>query len=188
MFCFPEVGNNDFGLTPPVIFALLSMDQEFHDLLEANAEAARHFTKRHPDARPSGRVAILTCMDARIDPLRIFGLEEGDAPILRNAGARVTDDVERDIIVARHVLNVTRLMIVAHTDCKMGVESADVIHDAIAAAGGPDTRAIEFAVIPDQRAALAADVARIRSSEYLAGMSVGAFIYDVSTGRVARVC
>ena len=160
------------------------MDDGFDDLLARNAGSLQRFRP----AVASGSVAILTCMDARIDPLRIFGLREGEAPILRNAGARVNDDVERDMIVAHHVLGIGRLVIMAHTDCKMAVESPDAIHEAIAAAGGPDTRDVPFVVVPDQRASLEANVARIQSSPYLSGLMVGGFIYDVGTGRAQRVC
>jgi carbonic anhydrase len=127
-------------------------------------------------------------MDSRIDPLALLGLEAGDAKILRNAGARVTDDVLAALVVARHLLDVERAMVVAHTGCRMASGSEAELHEAIAAAGGPDTRDLPLAVTADQEATVRADVQRVRTSPYLEGLEVGGFLYDVDTGRLARVC
>ena len=163
-------------------------DDTFADVLAANETYARGFGLRGLDARAERGLAVLTCFDSRIEPLAMLGLEPGDAKILRNAGARVTDDVLRTLVLASYLLGVDRAMVIQHTRCRMaGVEEEDV-HDAVARAGGPDTRSLGFLVAADQEATLRADVQRVRSSPYLQRLAVGGFLYDVDTGRVARVC
>jgi carbonic anhydrase len=158
----------------------------FADVLAANDEYARRFS-----AAPSGRaakgLAVLTCIDTRIAPLAMLGLAPGDAKILRNAGARVTDDVLATLVVARHLLGVDRAMVVAHTDCRMSVAEEEEIHEAIAAAGGPDTHDFHFLVAAGREETLRADVERIRSCPHLEGLDAGGFLYDVETGRLRRV-
>ncbi|HVE73548.1 MAG TPA: carbonic anhydrase, partial [Mycobacteriales bacterium] len=113
------------------------------------------------------------------------GLEHGDAKILRNAGARVTDDVLRTLVLAVHLLGVDRVMVVAHTDCRMSSVTDAQVHETIAEATGLDTRSLNFQTIADQTATLAEDVQRIRSSPYLpAGLPVLGARYDVHTGRL----
>ena len=157
----------------------------FDDVLENNREYARTFTDRHLPGRAAKGLAIVTCMDSRIEPLRMLGLENGDAKILRNAGGRVTDDVLRTLVLATHLLGVDRIMVVAHTDCRMTkVTDADV-HTAIAEQSSIDTRSLEFRTITDQRSSLAEDVQRIRSLPYLPpGFQVVGCVYDVTTGRL----
>ncbi len=129
-------------------------------------------------------LAVLTCMDSRIDPLGMMGLAPGDAKILRNAGARVTEDVLRTLVLAVHLLGVTRVMIVAHTDCRMTVGDEAAVHRAVAAAGGPDTRSLSFMTTRDLRESLAQDVQKIRSSPYLRDLPVGGFIYHLDSGHL----
>ena len=133
-------------------------------------------------------LAIVTCIDSRIEPLRMLGLRPGDAKILRNAGARVTEDVLRSLVLARHLLGVDRVMVIAHTNCRMATGQEEDVHEAIRAAGGPDTRSLEFEVTSDQRGDLCADVQRIRSFPYLDGVTVGGFVYDVASGVLSPVC
>ena len=97
----------------------------------------------------------------------MLGLAPGDAKILRNAGARVTDDVLRTLVLASYLLGVDRAMIIAHTDCRMANGSEDEVHAAVDAAGGPDTRSLSFLVTDDQEATLRSDVQRVRSWPYL---------------------
>ena len=123
-------------------------------------------------SRGSSRVAakglaVLTCMDSRIEPLAMLGLAPGDAKILRNAGARVTDDVLRTLVLASYLLGVDRAMIVAHTKCRMASGEEDDVHDAVADAGGPDTRSLAFLVSSDQEETVRDDVQRVRSWPYL---------------------
>jgi carbonic anhydrase len=163
-------------------------DQTFADVLAGNQAYAQGFDLGGLDSRAARGLAVLTCMDSRIAPLAMLGLVPGDAKILRNAGARVTDDVLRTLVLATYLLGVDRAMVVAHTDCRMAGVEEDDVHAAVADAAGPDTRSLGFLVAADQEAALRADVQRVRSSPYLQRLEVGGFLYDVDTGRLARVC
>lgn len=163
-------------------------DEDFGDVLAANQAYARTYDHAGLPARAARHLAVLTCMDSRIDPLQMLGLTPGDAKILRNAGARVTDDVLRTLVLASHLLAVNRVMVVAHTGCRMSTPSEDSIHAAITAAGGPDTRSISFLTSSDQEASLRSDVQRIRSWPYLGRVLVGGFVYDLDTGTLRQVC
>ena len=92
---------------------------QFDDLFAANAEFVKEFKSQDLTGQAKKGLAIVTCMDSRIDPLRIIGMKAGDAKILRNAGARVTEDVLRTLILATNLLNVNRVLVMPHTDCKM---------------------------------------------------------------------
>jgi len=163
-------------------------DDVFADVLGANeAYSARH-QYGDLEAVAARGLAVLTCMDSRIDPLRMLGLSPGDAKILRNAGARVTDDVLRTLALADYLLGVNRVMVVAHTGCRMATGDEADIHQAIKDAGGPDTRSIAFLTTDDQEAALRQDVQRVRSWPYLDNLAVGGFVFDLDTGRLRQVC
>src|SRR5262245_18311085 len=119
-------------------------------------------------------------MDSRIDPLRMLGLSKGDAKILRNAGARVTADVLRTLVLAAHLLGVTRVLVVPHTGCRMTEQSDEQIHELIQERAGIDTRSIDFGTETDQEGMLRRDLQRIRSYPLLPpGLVVGGAIYDV---------
>ena len=158
----------------------------FDDVIEANAAYARSYAHRGLEAYAARGLAVLTCMDSRIDPLGMLGLVPGDAKILRNAGARVTDDVLRTLVLARYLLRVERVMVVPHTRCRMNGTEDDV-HRAVSEAGGPDTRSISFLTAPDQVEALETDVQRIRSWPYLNDLQVGGFLLDLDTGSLRQV-
>lgn len=163
-------------------------NDDFADVLSANAAYAESFELAALEAKAAKGLGLLTCMDSRIDPLGMLGLAPGDAKILRNAGARVTDDVLRTLVLASYLLGVERFMVVAHTNCRMSASGEQEVHDAIHAAGGPDTRSISFLTTSDREAALRADVQRVRSWPYLPGLVVGGFVYDLETGRLHPVC
>src|ERR1700753_1874355 len=107
--------------------------------MAANADFATFFELAPLPATAARGLAVVTCMDSRIDPLAMLGLRRGDAKILRNAGARVTEDVLRTLVVASYLLAVRRVMIVAHTGCRMANTTESDGHQAITEAGGPDT-------------------------------------------------
>jgi carbonic anhydrase len=163
-------------------------DDAFADVLAANRAYAAGYQLADLEARAAKGLGVLTCMDSRIDPLAMLGLAPGDAKILRNAGARVTDDVLRTLVLASYLLGVDRVMVVAHTNCRMAGGTETDVHAAIRAAGGPDTRSISFLTTDDQKSALRDDVQRVRSWPYLGNVTVGGFLYDLSTGRLRRVC
>ena len=166
----------------------MSSDPTFADVLSANEAYAQEFRLAELEPRAAKGLAVLTCMDSRIEPLKMLGLEPGDAKILRNAGARVTDDVLRTLVLASYLLGVDRAMVVAHTKCRMGSGDEDDIHAALDEAGGPDTRSLAFLVTDDQETTLRADVQRVRSWPYLSRLRVGGFLYDVDTGQLTQLC
>ncbi len=160
----------------------------FDDVLAANATYAESFVDLGLPGQAGKGLAVVTCMDSRIDPLGMLGLAKGDAKIMRNAGGRVTDDVLRTLVLAVHLLNVERILVVEHTECKMASATEAEVHQGIYEASGLDTRSLEFRLMDDQLATLAADVQKVRSSPYLPkGTEVGGFLYDVRTGRLREV-
>jgi len=159
--------------------------QDFSDLFAANAEFVKAFKSQELTGQAKKGLAIITCMDSRIDPLRIVGMQPGDAKILRNAGARVTEDVLRTLVLATHLLNVNRVLVMPHTDCRMASGTEDEIHAAIKERSGVDTRGIEIRTVKDQVAALNADLVRIKSFPLLPKeLAVSGGVYDVKSGRL----
>jgi carbonic anhydrase len=163
-------------------------EQTFADVLAANRAYADDFGHGGLSAHAAKGLAVLTCIDSRIEPLTMLGLSPGDAKILRNAGARVTDDVLRTLVLATYLLGVDRAMIIAHTNCRMAAADEADVHSAVREAGGPDTRSLAFLVTNDQEATLRGDVQRVRSWPYLARLRVGGFLYDVASGRLTQRC
>ena len=160
----------------------------FKDLFEANKEFVKEFKSHDLTGQAKKGLAIVTCMDSRIDPLHIVGMKAGDAKIIRNAGARVTEDVLRTLILATHLLNVSRVLVMPHTDCKMASGSEEQIHAAIFEKSGIDTRSIEIRTVTDQIAALKSDLVRIEQFPLLPkGISVVGAIYDVKSGSLTEI-
>ena len=166
----------------------MASDDIFAEELSANEEYARSFQLGGLKPHAARGLAVLTCMDSRIEPLTMLGLAPGDAKILRNAGARVTDDVLRTLVLASHLLSVDRLMVVGHTNCRMAAGTEDDVHAAVRDAGGPDTRSLTFLVTDDITRTVCEDVERVKAWPYLTQLQVGGFLYDVGTGRVTRLC
>lgn len=160
----------------------------FDDVLSANRAYARDYSLAGLPARAARELAVLTCIDSRIEPLAMLGLRPGDAKILRNAGARVTDEALGTLVLASYLLGVSRVMVIAHTDCRMAAGSEDEIHVALLEAGAQDTSGLIFHVSSDQEASVRADVQRIRASPLLAHLEVGGFIYDLASGRINQLC
>ncbi len=153
--------------------------QGFEDLLAANEDYAAGFHSGHLAAPPARALAVVTCMDSRIEPLQLLGLAKGDAKVIRNAGGRVTDDALRSLVVATRLLGVRRVLVLEHTDC--GMTKADE-HEARERVGAPD---LHLGMIADQQAALEEDVQKVRRSPYLPqDLAVLGCLYDVTTGRV----
>ena len=162
--------------------------ENFADLLSANEEFVKSFKSEALGGAALKGLAIVTCMDSRIDPLRIVGMHAGDAKILRNAGARVTEDVLRTLILATHLLGVNRVLVMPHTDCRMASGTEDEIHAAIKESSGIDTRSIEIRTVKDPLAALEKDILRIETYPFLKdGVKVMGAIYDVKSGKLSPV-
>ena len=157
----------------------------FGDLITANQEYQKRFQYSELTGAALRGLAIVTCMDSRINPLSVIGMKSGDVKILRNAGARVTEDVLRTLVLATYLLNVSRILVMPHTDCKMAELSESEIHKIIDEQYGVNTSSLEFRTTKDQLGALASDLNRIRSYPLLRqGVSVAGAIYDVKTGAI----
>ena len=158
----------------------------FDDLLSANSHYTATFDAGDLQAPPQRKVLILTCMDARIEPLRVFGLQLGDAHVLRNAGGRVSDDVVRSLLVSSRLLGVEQVVVMQHTRCGMTTigrrERELLFADAPEAA-----RTLDLLEIEDHAATLAADVAALQQSPLLPPLDVAGFLYDVGSGRVQQI-
>ena len=158
------------------------------EVLQANAAFAADFGIGDLPAPPSRHLAVVTCMDARILPLSVFGLEAGDAHILRNAGGRVSDDVLRSLLVSTHVLGVRAIAVVHHTECGMIRTSDAEIRAKVLEGSGRDPGDIDFMAIGDADADLRSDVKRITGTGLLPpGTEVRGFRYDVRTGLLAEI-
>ncbi|WP_353647906.1 carbonic anhydrase [Nakamurella sp. A5-74] len=161
----------------------------FADLLAANRQYAETFDLSGFDGVARAGVAMVTCMDSRIDPLGMVGLRPGDAKILRNPGGRVTDQVLVALVLGANLLNVERVLVVQHTRCAMAASSEDQLKERIAASSGQDASWMSLNVITDQRSDIVAEVAKARSHPLLAGrVRIGGFLYDVDTGLLETIC
>jgi carbonic anhydrase len=165
----------------------MAADGTFADVLAANERYAEDFRLRGLAPAAAKGLAVVTCIDSRIEPLAMLGLGPGDAKILRNGGARVTDDVVRTLVVATYLLDVRRIMVIAHTDCRM-TGTDDELRAAVAKAGGPDTRGLALLAAADPHVTVRGDVEKLRTSALLPRVEVGGFLYDVHTGRLRRLC
>ena len=183
------------------------MSKILDEVLAANAEYAASFGAKAELALPPARgFAILTCMDARLDPAKYAGLSEGDAHVIRNAGGRASDDAIRSLVISYKLLGTAEWFVIHHTDCGMEFFTNKVIRDLCAssletAALGPDgfydvgtgqgSRAaedIDFLTIADTTGSVIDDVRRIRSHPLVPSrIPVHGFVYDVRSGRLIEV-
>jgi len=159
--------------------------EAFGDLIAANTQYQKTFKYSELTGSAAKGLAIVTCMDSRINPLSVVGMNSGDAKILRNAGARVTEDVLRTLVLATYLLNVNRILVMPHTDCAMARGDEAAIHKLIDEKYGINTSSLEFKTTTDQVGALASDINRVRSYPLLReGVVVAGAIYDVKTGKI----
>ena len=159
--------------------------EAFDDLIAANTQYQKTFKYSELTGSAAKGLAIVTCMDSRINPLSVVGMNSGDAKILRNAGARVTEDVLRTLVLATYLLNVNRILVMPHTDCAMARGDEAAIHKLIDEKYGINTSSLEFKTTTDQVGALASDINRVRSYPLLReGVVVAGAIYDVKTGKI----
>jgi carbonic anhydrase len=159
----------------------------FADLLAANAAYAEHFEHGGFDGIARAGVAIVTCMDSRIVPLTMLGLELGDAKIFRNPGGRVTPQALEALVLGVHLLGVDRILVVPHTRCAMASATEAELHRRVSESAGVDASFQPFHVVSDQIAALADDVTQVSTHPLITGRAaVGGFLYDVDTGRLTR--
>lgn len=155
----------------------------FNDIIDANRSYASEFSLSGLEARARRGLAVVTCIDSRIEPLAMLGLAPGDAKIVRNAGGRVSDDALRSLILATNLLGVKRICVVQHTRCAMVGTTNAAIRSRMHDHGSDRAEAWDFLPIADQAETLRGDVDRLRTEPLLPpGVAVAGFIYDVETG------
>jgi carbonic anhydrase len=156
---------------------------DFDDLLAANRTFADSFSLAGFDGIARAGVAMVTCMDSRIDPLNMIGLKAGDAKILRNPGGRVTDQALVALVLGANLLNVDRILVVEHTRCAMASSTEDELKQRLATSAGRDADWMTLGAIVDQRRTIEADVIRVKTHPLIDdSVSVGGFLYDVDSG------
>ena len=161
------------------------------EFLAANDRYAAGFAKGDLPLPPARKVAVLVCMDARIDPAKALGLNEGDAHVIRNAGGRAADAL-RSLAISHELLGTREVVVIHHTDCGMLTFANDDIRQRLADNLGPEASAaaarVDFLPFPDLDQSVRDDVASIRSSPLIPDdIPVTGFVYDVATGRLREV-
>ncbi|MBT9253964.1 carbonic anhydrase [Phycicoccus sp. MAQZ13P-2] len=160
---------------------------DFDDLLAANEHFAETFDLAGFDGVAHAGIAIVTCMDSRIAPLAMLGLHPGDAKIFRNPGGRVTPQALEALVLAVHLLNVNRVLVVPHTRCAVASNTEEELQRRVGESAGVDASWHDFNVVTDQQAALEHDVHVLRSHPLIGERAlIGGFMYDVDTGRLTR--
>lgn len=183
------------------------MSQTLDEILNANELYAETFGQKSKlPAPPARRFAILTCMDARLDPAKFAGLAEGDAHVIRNAGGRASDDAIRSLVISYKLLGTKEWFVIHHTGCGMLTFTNDIMHDLLSKSletavvengqwkdigdGGGSTagRDIDWLTMEDLEKSIVADVTRIRTHPLVpARIPIYGYIYDVSTGKLIEV-
>ena len=161
------------------------------ELLAANESYAAAFTKGDLPMPPGRKVAVLVCMDARIDPAKALGLEEGDAHVIRNAGGLAAEAI-RSLAISQELLGTREIVVIHHTDCGMLTFTDDVIRERLAQTLGPEAGVLaagmDFLPFPDVEDSVRNDLAALRSSPLIRpGTPITGFVYDVKTGRLNPV-
>lgn len=183
------------------------MSNLFNEVVAANQSYAKEFGDKSRLPMPPGRkFAILTCMDARLDPAKYAGLSEGDAHVIRNAGGRASDDAIRSLVISHKLLGTNEWFVIHHTDCGMETFNNDIItgllKDDLETAtidengwrnlknrgGSPEARYINWLSVDNQEASVLEDVKRIRNHPLVADtVAIYGFIFDVKTGKIIEV-
>jgi carbonic anhydrase len=177
------------------------------EVLQANEEYAADFGEKGALAMPPARrFAILTCMDARLDPAKYAGLAEGDAHVIRNAGGRASDDAIRSLVISHKLLGTREWFVIHHTDCGMVTFTDEVMGDLLSQSldtaviegsawrdvgpgpGSPEGHYVKWLTIKDLAESVQEDVARIRAHPLVSSeIPVYGYIYDVTSGRLLEV-
>lgn len=158
------------------------------EVLSANESYSTDFEKGSLAMPPARRFAVLTCMDARIDPARALGLEEGDAHVIRNAGGLASDDAIRSLVISHHLLGTQEAFVIGHSDCGMLTFSNDDLRETLRERQGLDASHLDFQPFPECGERVAASVRRIGESGLLPeSFTIHGFLYHVETGRLEAV-
>ncbi len=183
------------------------MSNVLNEVLSANTTYTANFGDKGKLPMPPGRrFAILTCMDARLDPAKFAGLSEGDAHVIRNAGGRASDDAIRSLVISYKLLGTREWFVIHHTDCGMETFTDEIMRGLLAsslktasvdASGwhdsgeGPGSREgdyIDWLTIKDQAESVTSDVRRIRNHPLVSGsIPIYGYIYDVRSGKLIEV-
>ena len=183
------------------------MSAVLNEVLSANANYAATFgDKANLPMPPGRRFAILTCMDARLDPAKYAGLAEGDAHVIRNAGGRASDDAIRSLVISYKLLGTQEWFVVHHTDCGMETFTDEIMRDLLASSlktaavdatgwhdsgdgpGSTEGHFIDWLTIKDQQASVLSDVQRIRNHPLVPKtIPVYGYVYDVKSGKLVEV-
>ncbi len=162
--------------------------EDFSDILAANERFAADFDLAGFDGVAHAGIALVTCMDSRIDPLRMLGLKPGDAKIFRNPGGRVTPQALEALVLGVHLLQVERILVVPHTRCAMASATERELRARVGESAGIDASWQRFGVVPDQIDALRQDVGAVRTHPLIGDRAhVGGFMYDVDTGLLEQI-
>lgn len=160
------------------------------ELLAANENYAASFDRGHLPMPPARKVAILVCMDARIDPAKALGLQEGDAHVIRNAGGRAAEAL-RSLAISQQLLGTREIVVIHHTDCGMLTFTNEQIRGIIAGNLGDEAAAVanglDFQPFPEVFQSVRDDLAIIRNSPLIMDVPVAGFVYDVTSGRLLPV-
>ncbi|OOZ38239.1 carbonic anhydrase [Solemya pervernicosa gill symbiont] len=183
------------------------MSKQFKEVMTANAEYVADFGDKGELPMPPGRhFAILTCMDARLDPARYAGLAEGDAHVIRNAGGRASDDAIRSLVISYKLLGTREWFVIHHTDCGMQTFTSEIMgdllvgslktstvdetgwHDSYVGGGTTAGKFINWLTINDPRESVIEDVERIRNNPMVPhDIPIYGFIYDCKSGELLEV-
>jgi carbonic anhydrase len=157
------------------------------EVLAANQSYADQFTKGHLPMPPGRKFAVVACMDARLDPARALGLEEGDAHVIRNAGGRAADAI-RSLVISQRLLGTNEIIVVHHTDCGMLTFDNPTLHGIVREQLGADSSDIDFLPFSDVEQSVRDDVAIIKDSPLIPDdVPVTGFVYDVKSGKIQQV-
>ena len=157
------------------------------DSLKANEDYAKDFPYGDLGAKPRRKLAVVTCMDCRLEPLRFLGLEPGDAHVIANAGGRAKEAL-RSLVASQQMLGTEEVAVIHHTECGMGAYTDDDIRARVRENTGADPGEMEFLTFGDLEESVREDVALLRDSPLIPdSVTVRGFVYDVRSGRVSEV-
>ena len=154
------------------------------EVSQANERYASGFAKGNLPMPPGRKFAVVTCMDARLDPARFLGLEEGDAHVIRNAGGLVNDETIRSLLISHHLLGTEEALVIGHKDCGMVTFTNADVHEKL----GPQSEGIDFEPFPDVAERVRQSVETIRRHPLLPdSFGAAGLVYDVGSGRIEPV-
>jgi carbonic anhydrase len=160
----------------------------FDDLVASNESFAAGFDRGLLEMPPARKVAILTCMDARLHPESFLGLDIGDAHVIRNAGGRASDDAIRSLVISQRLLGTEEIVVVHHTDCGMLTFANSDLVAKVGADLGVDASGIDFLPFSDLEQSVLDDVETLRRSKLIPNdIAIAGAVYDVRNGRVSEV-